>query len=269
MQQLLLNLGIVSAIRLRREAFDTAAREAAEYATQAQYEVIIDKANRDRFAEVIGFIQERKQRQLTSWIANKKRGIQPRAVHNKVALIEDAGTADVYDTTVPVVHSHSRERYSYIELWRAVFGPVRRLQSRLDQRRPLRARRGKRPIGTSWRRRRGSCVRFLDDVIDINPYPLEEVRAKVTANRRIGLGIMGWAELLFELGLRYDSDEAIALGERLMTSIRDWSRDGLGGHCRRARGVPQLVAQHLSARQAATQLDTHDRRADRLDQHPG
>ena len=68
------------------------------------------------------------------------------------------------------------------------------------------------------------CVRFLDDVIDINPYPLEEVRAKVTANRRIGLGIMGWAELLFELGLRYDSDEAIALGERLMTSIRDWAR---------------------------------------------
>jgi ribonucleoside-diphosphate reductase alpha chain len=68
------------------------------------------------------------------------------------------------------------------------------------------------------------CVRFLDDVIDINPYPLEEVRAKVTANRRIGLGIMGWAELLFELGLRYDSDEAIMLGERLMTSIRDWAR---------------------------------------------
>ena len=68
------------------------------------------------------------------------------------------------------------------------------------------------------------CVRFLDDVIDINPYPLEEVREKVTANRRIGLGIMGWAELLFELGLRYDSDEAIALGERLMTSIRDWAR---------------------------------------------
>jgi ribonucleoside-diphosphate reductase alpha chain len=68
------------------------------------------------------------------------------------------------------------------------------------------------------------CVRFLDDVIEINPYPLEEVREKVTANRRIGLGVMGWAELLFELGLRYDSDEAIALGERLMTSIRDWAR---------------------------------------------
>ncbi len=68
-------------------------------------------------------------------------------------------------------------------------------------------------------------TRFLDDVIDINPFPLAEVREKVHANRRIGLGVMGWAELLFELGLRYDSDEAITLGEQLMTRIREWSTD--------------------------------------------
>jgi ribonucleoside-diphosphate reductase alpha chain len=70
-----------------------------------------------------------------------------------------------------------------------------------------------------------TCTRFLDDVIDINPFPLPEVREKVHANRRIGLGIMGWAELLFELGLRYDSDEAIALGERVMTRVRQWATD--------------------------------------------
>ncbi len=68
-------------------------------------------------------------------------------------------------------------------------------------------------------------TRFLDDVIDINPYPLAEVREKVHANRRIGLGVMGWAELLFELGLRYDSAEATQLGERVMIAICDWSRD--------------------------------------------
>ena len=69
------------------------------------------------------------------------------------------------------------------------------------------------------------CTRFLDDVIDINPYPLPEVRAQVTSNRRIGLGIMGWADLLFELGIRYDSAEATALGERVMKAIREWSTD--------------------------------------------
>lgn len=65
------------------------------------------------------------------------------------------------------------------------------------------------------------ATRFLDDVIDINPYPLPQVRAQVTANRRIGLGVMGWADLLLTLGLRYDSDQALALGQKIMQTITD------------------------------------------------
>ncbi|MBI2587806.1 vitamin B12-dependent ribonucleotide reductase [Candidatus Azambacteria bacterium] len=64
------------------------------------------------------------------------------------------------------------------------------------------------------------CVRFLDDVISVNPYPLPEVDAAVKANRRIGLGVMGWADLLFELAISYDSEEAIALGKKLMAFIQ-------------------------------------------------
>ncbi len=63
------------------------------------------------------------------------------------------------------------------------------------------------------------CTRFLDDVIEINPFPLPQVREKVQANRRIGLGVMGWAEMLFEMHIRYDSDEAIALGDEVMRFI--------------------------------------------------
>jgi ribonucleoside-diphosphate reductase alpha chain len=65
------------------------------------------------------------------------------------------------------------------------------------------------------------AVRFLDDVIDMNAYPVPEIDVQTKLTRKIGLGAMGFADMLFELRIPYDSDEALALADRLMTFIAE------------------------------------------------
>ncbi len=68
-----------------------------------------------------------------------------------------------------------------------------------------------------------TSVRFLDDVIDMNNYPLNEIRQMTMGNRKIGLGVMGFADMLIRLGIPYDSDEALAVGQEIMNFIQEES----------------------------------------------
>ena len=68
------------------------------------------------------------------------------------------------------------------------------------------------------------AVHFLDNVIDANKYPFDEIAIKTKATRKIGLGVMGWAEMLALMGIRYDSERALELACELSKFIYDTAR---------------------------------------------
>jgi len=69
------------------------------------------------------------------------------------------------------------------------------------------------------------AVRFLDDTIDMSRYPLPEISTMVEGNRKIGLGVMGFADMLYQMGVSYNSEEALQLAEDLMAFIQRQSRE--------------------------------------------
>ncbi len=80
--------------------------------------------------------------------------------------------------------------------------------------------------GVNWERLKfvvHTGVRMLDDVIDACKYPLPQITETVRANRRIGLGVMGWADMLYQLRVAYDSEEGVNLAKKIAKFIQDES----------------------------------------------
>lgn len=104
-------------------------------------------------------------------------------------------------------------------------------------------------------------VRFLDNVVEVNRYPTKEIDEATRATRKIGLGVMGFADVLFELGIPYDSEDALAIAEQLASFIRD-AGSVASGRLAETRGVfpswtgsvwdTQHAGQHMRNAQVTT-----------------
>ncbi len=70
-----------------------------------------------------------------------------------------------------------------------------------------------------------TAVHFLDNVIDMNKYPIAQIEVQTKKNRRIGLGVMGWADMLIKLHLPYNHEASMSLGEKLMAFIETEARN--------------------------------------------
>lgn len=224
-QLLLLNFGIVSRIHKRREA---GIRQLPDgkgglegYATHADYELLIDKANRDIFTREIGFLNAEKQNKAAQFIAGKARLSNAETFQTSVLSIEPAGNADVYDLTEPQTHSviaNGMVAHQCGEQWlgpheNCCLGSVNLAQHFG-------------PEGTvDWETLRQSVAlstRFLDDVVEANAYvpAVPQLQEAAHRARRIGLGIMGLADLMYHVGARYGSEEGQEFGAQVMEFVR-------------------------------------------------
>lgn len=83
-----------------------------------------------------------------------------------------------------------------------------------------------------------TAVRFLDNVIEINHYPTPEIKSTTLKSRKIGLGVMGWADLLIELEIPYDSDKAVQLASQIMQFISEKANEASSELARKRGNFP-------------------------------
>ncbi len=225
-QRILLRFGIYSKIYcLRRESgvsvLPDGKGSVKEYKIKAQHELVVSSESLLSFAERIGFKDEDKSNRLKSLLRRYKRSLNKDCFSACVDDIVFEGMEEVYDVSVPGVNAFDANGFVVHNCGEQVLLPFE--SCNLGSINLANMVVGKENTASiDWNKLKKTihlAVHFLDNVIDVNKFPLKLIEKNTKLTRKIGLGVMGWATMLCKLNIAYNSEEAILLAEEVMSFI--------------------------------------------------
>lgn len=221
-QRMLHRMGIASTIYQNRKSEDSKSMpdgkgKLSQYDIEPGHELVISQDNVSYFASVIGFGSATKQNKLAEKLKSYKRELNREPFTAVVSAIVESKQEEVYDVQVPGVNAfdangiyvHNCGEQPLLPFESCNLGSIN-LEKFVDNG-ELDYQRLEEVVEKS--------VHFLDNVIDANNYPIPQIEELTKGNRKIGLGVMGWANALILMGIPYNSLKAIQKAKEIMKFI--------------------------------------------------
>lgn len=228
-QILLLNMGVRSSIynrftKPKEFKYTNIKGELLIYKTSGEnYELSISKENVPKFLGKIGFLHSKFREKA---LKISKFEFCEEHFLDKVKSIEPSGKKEVYDITEPITHSFIANGIVVHNCGEVLLYPNEPCNlGSINVWAFVREKNGEKAM--DWDALKEAVIsstRFLDNVIDVNNFPLQAIEEMSLNTRKIGLGVMGVGDLLYELRLPFNSEEGRKFMELLMESITYWSK---------------------------------------------